>query len=259
MKKSNLFTGLVLMLIISGCSNSRYHLSDDKAPVNPPDLSQIENAHPRYEPHSRQGNNAYEVFNKKYQVLPSAKDYVAIGKASYYGKKFHGYHTSNGEIYDMYSMSAAHKSLPLPSYVKVTNLDNDKSVIVRVNDRGPFHKGRIIDVSYAAAYKLGMLKQGVANVKLEAIHLVPPSINSPKTVSTTPEKLFIQLVASKNRVRLASLAKQLQAKYQFSTRLQAVKGLYRLQVGPVSEAVLAEKLLEKLKADGYPKSFIISE
>ncbi|HAH03554.1 MAG TPA: septal ring lytic transglycosylase RlpA, partial [Vibrio sp.] len=91
------------------------------------------------------------------------------GKASWYGKKFHGHLTSNGEIYDMYSMSAAHKTLPIPSYVKVTNTDNNKTTIVRINDRGPFHEGRIIDLSYAAAYKLDVLRTGTANVEIEVI------------------------------------------------------------------------------------------
>ncbi|WP_133405889.1 septal ring lytic transglycosylase RlpA family protein [Parashewanella tropica] len=259
MIRNSLLFSVILSLLITGCSSSRYKLSNDKAPTNPPDLSQIEDAHPRYEPHSRQGNRTYEVLNQQYQVLPSAKDYMETGKASYYGKKFHGYHTSNGEIYDMYSMSAAHKSLPLPSYVKVTNLANNKSVIVRVNDRGPFHKDRIIDLSYAAAYKLDMLKQGVANVKIEAIHFESPSALNPQIASSTQAKLFIQLVASKDKIKLSSLAKRLETKYQLSTRLQAVKGFYRLQLGPMSESILAEKVLEKLKADGYPKSFILSE
>lgn len=158
-------------LLTSGCSDNRYKLSTDKAPDNAPDVSQVEDAQPRYEAPSRQGNKTYTVRGKTYHVLSSAKGYSAMGPASWYGKKFHGHLTSNGETYDMYSMSAAHKTLPLPSYVRVTNLSNQKQVVVRVNDRGPFHGGRLIDLSYAAAAKLDMLKSGTANVKIEAINV----------------------------------------------------------------------------------------
>ncbi|WNC69587.1 septal ring lytic transglycosylase RlpA family protein [Thalassotalea nanhaiensis] len=118
---------------------------------------------------SRGGNKNYQVFGKPYTVLKTAEGYKATGTASWYGKKFHGHLTSNGEVYDMYAFSAAHKSLPLPTYMQVTNLANNKSVIVRVNDRGPFHQDRLIDLSYSAAYKLGMLSKGTAKVRIEAI------------------------------------------------------------------------------------------
>ena len=266
MKTSNLhFTFLGLsILLLSACSSTggRYHLKDDRAPVNPPDLSKVENAHPRYEPYSKQGNKPYEVFNKKYYVLPTAKDYVEEGKASYYGAKFHGYHTSNGEVYDMYSMSAAHKTLPIPSFAKVTNLANGKSVIVRVNDRGPFHSNRIIDLSYAAAFKLDMLKHGVADVKVEAIHFdSPEDAYSAKTdkAKTTPiiGGHFIQIVASTNRVKLAVIANQLEQKYKVASRLQLVDGLFKLQMGPIIHPTLANQLLESIRKSGYPNSYLV--
>src|SRR5690606_1206077 len=117
------------------------------------------------------------------------------GKASWYGKKFHGYHTSNGEIYDMYGMTAAHKTLPLPTYAKVTNLKNGKSIIVRINDRGPFHDDRVIDLSYAAASKLGILENGTADVEVHAI-------DSPVTI----EENYLQVGAFSNRDNAKQLA-----------------------------------------------------
>ncbi len=256
----------ISIITLTACSSSggRYHLKDDRAPVNPPDLSKIKNAKPKYEPYSKQGNKPYEVFNKKYQVLPSTKDYIEVGKASYYGAKFHGYHTSNGEVYDMYTMSAAHKSLPIPSYAKVTNLANNKVVIVRVNDRGPFHSNRIIDLSYAAAYKLDMLKHGVANVRVESIHFDSPNDiyhdeAKKKTNKTTPLAAghFIQVVASKDRIKLSVIANQLEHKYKVPSRLIKADGLYKLQIGPVVQATLADELLKSVRKNGYPQSYLV--
>ncbi|MCE8034722.1 septal ring lytic transglycosylase RlpA family protein [Halomonas sp. MCCC 1A11057] len=148
----------------------RYAMSGDAYPENPPDVSQIPDAVPRVEEPSRGGNRpVYEVWGKTYHVLPDARGYARQGTASWYGEKFHGYATSNGEIYDMYKMSAAHRSLPLPTYARVTSLDNGRSVIVRVNDRGPFHNDREIDLSYAAAARLDILERGTGRVKVEAI------------------------------------------------------------------------------------------
>lgn len=143
----------------------------DSAPKTKLDVKRIKDAVPRVEPKSRGGNfSPYTVLGETYTVLDSSKGYKARGDASWYGTKFHGRLTSNGERYNMYAMSAAHKSLPIPTYVKVTNLENRRQIIVRVNDRGPFHSGRIIDLSYAGASKLGMLKKGTARVEVEAIN-----------------------------------------------------------------------------------------
>lgn len=135
--------------------------------VNPADVPALV---PHKEPKSRYGNpDHYSVYGKTYYVLKSAKGFRQRGKASWYGKKFHGARTSSGEPYNMYALSAAHKTLPLPTYVRVTNLRNQRSVIVRVNDRGPFHSDRIIDLSYTAAWKLGMLDNGVTDVEISAL------------------------------------------------------------------------------------------
>lgn len=168
---------LGLLVGLAGCSSSgskssgsRYSIKQDHGPSSAVNLDHVKDAVPRAEPKSRGGNKSpYRVLGKTYHVMPSAVGYNAEGTASWYGKKFHGHLTSNGEVYDMYEMSAAHKSLPLPTYLRVTNLANGRQVVVRVNDRGPFHGKRLIDLSYAAAYKLDMLKAGTARVRLEAI------------------------------------------------------------------------------------------
>ncbi len=142
----------------------------DSAPDGLDDVDLIPEPEVRDEPRSRYGNRSpYKVLGKSYSVLDSAEGYDQRGTASFYGKKFHQRRTSSLEVYDMYAFSAAHKTLPLPSYARVTNLDNGKSVIVRVNDRGPFHDGRIIDLSYAAAVKLGIDRKGTGNVRVEGL------------------------------------------------------------------------------------------
>lgn len=167
----------------------RYTILQDRGPDDEVSVQGLAEPVPRWEPKSRGGNKSpYEVWGKKYWVMDSAEGYVKTGTASWYGKKFHGHKTSNGETYDMYQYSAAHKTLPLPTYLKVTNLDNGRSVIVRVNDRGPFHDDRLIDLSYAAAMKLDYHKKGLARVKIEAITPKPgeaPSVTS-TALSTTP-------------------------------------------------------------------------
>jgi rare lipoprotein A len=141
----------------------------DTVPADIPDVDRIPEPSVRKEPRSRYGNRSYGVLGKRYQVLQSAEGYDETGVASFYGNKFHGRRTSNLEVYDMYAFTAAHKTLPLPSYARVTNLDNGRSIVVRVNDRGPFHSGRIIDLSYAAAVKLGYRDRGTARVEVRGL------------------------------------------------------------------------------------------
>ena len=157
-------------------------------------------AYVRNLPKSRTGNmEQYTVFGKQYRVMDSAANFSETGKASWYGKKFHGRKTSSGEIYDMYAMTAAHKHLPIPTYVRVTNLENNKVIVVKVNDRGPFIGTRIIDLSYAAAQALDMAEQGVANVRVDGLstHLVAESNDSaaPPPVVVTPELAAVPLSA----------------------------------------------------------------
>ena len=163
--------GLIVGLI-SGCGGS---LKRDGPPREAVDVSRIPDAVPRVEPKSRYGNpDSYEVFGKRYYPLQSSRGYRERGVASWYGQKFHGRRTSSGETYNMHAMTAAHKTLPLPSYVQVTNLRNSRRVVVRVNDRGPFHPNRIIDLSHTAAAKLRMLGKGTALVEVRAIDPTNP-------------------------------------------------------------------------------------
>lgn len=148
----------------------RYALDQDTGPDRQLDAEDIAETAPRKEPPSKHGNaSPYTVNGKQYHVLASAERYAEEGLASWYGAKFHGHTTSNGEVFDMYEISAAHKSLPLPTWVRVTNLDNGLSIVARVNDRGPFHPGRVIDLSYAGAVKLDFVHKGTARVRVEAL------------------------------------------------------------------------------------------
>ncbi|MBA1149441.1 septal ring lytic transglycosylase RlpA family protein, partial [Ectothiorhodospiraceae bacterium WFHF3C12] len=158
------------MLLLAGCAVSEPFGSGDGPPDQPRDVSNVREPVPRDEPRSRYGNpESYEVNGRRYQVMESADDFVQRGIASWYGKKFHGRRTSSGESYDMYAMTAAHKRLPLPSYVRVRNLRNGREVTVKVNDRGPFIDNRIIDLSYAAANRLDMLGDGTAPVEIRVL------------------------------------------------------------------------------------------
>jgi rare lipoprotein A len=174
---------------ISKSQSSRYRSSSDSVPTEIPDVSKLPEPVPKVEPRALYGNKTpYSVLGQTYNVLPTPRGYVERGIASFYGNKFHGYKTSSLEEYDMYQFSAAHKTLPLPSYARVTNLENGKSVIVRINDRGPFHENRIIDLSFAAAVKLGVWPKGTGLVEVRAID--PSEANSDRGapyVNTAPK------------------------------------------------------------------------
>ena len=175
--------GLVLTTcLLAACATTPQNTSKrDGPPLKYVDVSTIPDAVPRYEPLSSFANPAsYNVFGKDYKVMKTASGYKAKGLASWYGRKFQDRPTSSGEPYDMFAMTAAHKRLPIPTYVRVTNLSNSKQIIVRVNDRGPFYEDRIIDLSYAAAKKLGITKAGTALVEIEAIDV----LESATTVQT---------------------------------------------------------------------------
>jgi len=164
-----------LAAVLGGCGGLPGTSAERDGPGEHRDVSHVPDAVPRVEPRSRGGNPvSYVVFGRRYHTLQESRGFTERGIASWYGRKFHGRRTSNGEIYDMYSMSAAHKKLPIPTYVEVTNLENGRKVVVRVNDRGPFHENRIIDLSYAAASRIGMLGKGTALVEIRAIDPTAP-------------------------------------------------------------------------------------
>ena len=169
----------------------RYRQAQDDGPREAIDVSRIEEPEPKNEPLSRYGNRSpYSVLGRSYDVLPTARGYVERGISSWYGNKFHGYMTSSFEPYDMYKFTAAHKSLPLPSWARVTNLETGKSVVVRVNDRGPFHDNRLIDLSYAAAVKIGVWPKGTGLVEVRALMPgeVEPEARVAATVARTPPR-----------------------------------------------------------------------
>jgi rare lipoprotein A len=174
---------------ISKGQSSRYRSRSDSVPTDAPDVSKLPEPVPKVEPRSLYGNKSpYSVLGQTYKVLPTPHGYVERGIASFYGNKFHGYKTSSLEEYDMYQFSAAHKTLPLPSYARVTNLENGKSVVVRINDRGPFHENRIIDLSFAAAVKIGVWPKGTGLVEVRAIDPADPgSDRGVPYVNTAPK------------------------------------------------------------------------
>jgi rare lipoprotein A len=164
---------LVAFALLAACSSSPKkggYYKDDGPGANPPgNLASIADATPRVEPLNKFANRPYEVFGKKYVPLASVQPFKQRGVASWYGKRFHGQKTSSGETYDMYAMTAAHPTLPIPSYARVTSVKTGRQVVVRINDRGPFHGGRIIDLSYAAAYRLGLIGEGSGEVEIQSI------------------------------------------------------------------------------------------
>jgi rare lipoprotein A len=289
---SFIFVVLILLNACSSQTTGRYQQKHDSIPVRLPTLTERENPIPRIEQPSRGGNKDYSVRGKFYQVMESADHFKQKGIASWYGNKFHGHLTSNGEIYDMYSMSAAHKSLPLPTYVKVTNLTNHKSVIVRVNDRGPFHENRIIDLSYSAAYQLGMLKTGTAKVEIEAITKkniaqilnpskqdlnsdkdqiatdiastpLPPPVNAQPTlnknnITDENKKTYIQVFATRNEVLAKNTASGLSLLYQIPAVFPLISGIYKVQLGPINDTETVVSLLSTLKQNGYPNAYQIT-
>ena len=216
---------------------------------------------PREEPLARYGNHSpYEVFGKRYTVMESSAGYDETGLASWYGAKFHGRRTSSGEPYDMYRASAAHRSLPLPTYAEVTNLDNGKQVIVKVNDRGPFHSDRIIDLSYAAAVKLDMVNQGTARVRVRTLtttNRTRPTLEQPQATAG----ILLQVGAFRSRARAQSLGERLiraglkpisiQQPDARPGRYQRGSGsLYRVWIGPLASVADANRVAERVERLG---------
>lgn len=238
----------------------------DGGPAIPPDITAIPEPVPRDEPLSRYGNRSpYTVLGRSYRVLASAEGYVERGTASWYGEKFHGRATSSLEPYDMYRFSAAHRSLPLPSYVRVTNLENGRSVVVRVNDRGPFHGDRLIDLSYVAAAKLDILTQGVAEVEVRALTPGegPILADAPTPVAPTPRpghpmpdfgRTWLQVGAFRDRRNADDVQRRLLDagvdRIELSRNQAEREPLWRVRVGPLApDAVQRE--LERLLRLGF--------
>lgn len=273
---------VALLLVLSACSQSRYKLRNDTAPIGDFDFSNVPDATPIWEPISPQGNaTPYKVNGKQYEIIETARDYAEEGVASWYGLKFHGELTSNGEVYNMYEMSAAHKTLPLPTYLRVTNLDNTKSIVVRVNDRGPFHSDRVIDLSFAAANRLGFADKGTARVKLEAITPALPVAGGAKSVepaakaklgapvSKVPpspvDKLapFVQVAAFSSEKSAQNALAALERRFSFDNAFVArstVQGrsVFRVRVGPLTDAKEALRIRQKIEQAGIGEPIVIT-
>ncbi len=267
LKRSRLYfswpANLIFLLLVQGCSSSLITIKDSGPSPGSIDVSRIPDAIPRLEPKSKYGNpSSYVVFGKRYYVMESGKGYVESGIASWYGKKFHGRRTSSGETYDMYAMTAAHKSLPLPTYVEVRNLNNGKKVIVKVNDRGPFYENRIIDLSYTAATKLDIIGKGAGLVEVRAIGPVLYA-KSGGTTSGAPVKstsriesviqntgFYIQVGAFSQLGNAQKLLHQLGSLgtdlIKISETIVSGNQLYRVRIGPLNDISFADSIVSTL-------------
>ena len=230
----------------------------DAGPAEPPPgLANLPMPRVRVEPKSATGNSPYVVFGKRYEVLDTAAGYRREGKASWYGRKFHGRRTSSGEPYDMYKLTAAHRSLPIPTYVRVANLENGRRVIVRVNDRGPFHPERIIDLSYAAAVKLGFQDQGIANVRVESVW--PAESEAPETAPRSG-RFFVYAGPFNDLGDADATHAKVSALVRAPTDVVRWNGALRVRVGPLATRTAAERLRALLEFQDAPiRQPIISE
>jgi rare lipoprotein A len=224
------------------------------APAPPPPANTIPDAVPRVEPRSAHGNPPfYNVLGQRYYVLTSADGYLERGVASWYGPTFHGGNTSSGEPYDMYAMTAAHKTLPLPCYARVTNLRNGRSVVVRVNDRGPFVANRLIDLSYTAAAKLDMIRDGTTLVEVRALTPAVPDVLT-RAAAQPPPALYVQAGAFADQQKAQRLLARLQAagldRAFIALPLQNGAHLYRVRLGPVDSVAQFDELNARLTALG---------
>lgn len=260
-----------------GAARPGGYYKDDGPGANPPDLDKVPDAQPRREPLHRFANNPYQVFGKDYVPLRVVGTYRERGIASWYGRRYHGQKTSNGEVYDMYAMTAAHPTLPIPSYARVTSVSNGRSVIVRINDRGPFHSDRVIDLSYVAAYRLGYVQGGSTLVDVESlppegapvVASAPPkpapapaptpasipSTSAPPTpipVSSTSGGVFLQLGAFSVRDNAelfrAKVYKEL-AWLNDPIEVSAQGALFRLQLGPYRTQDDARQMAERIQKE----------
>ena len=253
------------VLFVAGCS-SRY--DGDGLPRNHHDFDadSIPNAVPKVEPKSRYGNpSSYTVLGHTYHVMKNIDCYQEKGIASWYGTKFHDRRTSSGEPYNMYSMTAANKVLPLPTYVRVTNLQNGRVIIVKVNDRGPFHENRIIDLSFAAAKKIGMMGKGTALVEVQAIDPAHPNLSCghsvTPTVHTGKAQIYLQIGAFSSDANAQTFAKQVRQHTNRPVTVITVtapaKTLYKVQIGPIKNVDETDEVTNRLKSAGLGSAFAV--
>lgn len=266
---SSLLVAAVLCML-SACGS---HAVRDGAPPSANDRLPRElppDAIPRDEPRSRFGNGPYyQVYGKTYKVLDTNFGYQERGVASWYGRKFHGRATSSQETYDMYQMTAAHKSLPIPSYVRVRNLKNGRSVIVRVNDRGPFVDNRLIDLSYAAAVKLDMISEGTSLVEVTAISFdsPPPELFAQVETEVPPpqaaDNIYVQVGAfgeAENAHRRFILLHDVGIEQAFVHRDDSTTpALYRVRIGPIADVMQYDSIVERLQNLGISETHLVTD
>jgi rare lipoprotein A len=263
----------LLAVALAACA-ARAHRIPPPAPVPvpppPANIARSPDAAPRAEPRSAHGNPPfYDAMGRRYFVLPSADGYLERGVASWYGPTFHGGNTSSGEPYNMYGMTAAHPTLPLPTYARVTNLANGRSVVVRINDRGPFVANRIIDLSYTAAAKLDMLREGTAMVEVRA--LTPGASEAPPAPVDTPPQpppaapaaLYVQTGAFADPANAERELGRLQAAGLASAfvvaPLEGRSQLYRVRIGPVGSVAEFDALAARLAGLGIPDARLVTD
>lgn len=291
-----LVTVLTLALVLGGCASSppndsgrndnpnagRYSMEHDSPILENFDMSQVRTVVPRREPRTAAGNTSpYTINGRTYHVLNTEEGYVESGSASWYGRKFHGHKTANGETYDMFQLSAAHRTLPLPSFARVTNLDNGRSVVVRVNDRGPFHSDRIIDLSYAAATMLDYAGAGTARVRVEAI--VPgaaTAVAQPAEVNTLQRQSLsdggsaagavmdgrhLQVGAFSSRElaegllpRLSTIT-SLPAYIRSEPSIAGDQILHRVRIGPINDGIDVGDLIRNIESAGLGTPFLVDQ
>ncbi|MFV8818525.1 septal ring lytic transglycosylase RlpA family protein [Haliea sp. E17] len=234
---------------------TRYSRDRDGAPLRAISPDQVADAVPRADPILAVGNRSpYAVSGVEYAILDDYREYREQGIASWYGAKFDGHETSNGEIFDVYAASAAHRTLPIPVYARVTNLENGRKVIVRVNDRGPFHSERLIDLSYGAAVKLGYANQGTARVEVEVIDVT--GVDDLRNVPGSHYR-FLQLGAFGSPESARRLQTQLAAFVQVPVFVSEVdvsgSVMYRVRIGPVANGDELALVQQQLRDGGYPE------
>ena len=257
-------------------SGGRYSIAQDRAPSGQVRLSAIPEVIPEPVTRTQAGNRSpYTVLGKTYSVLPTEKGYSETGIASWYGEKFHGHKTSNGEVFDMYQASAAHKSLPIPSFLRVTNLDNNRSLIVRVNDRGPFHGDRIIDLSYAAALKLGYADRGTARVQLDAIVVNEDgrTMMYPNNRAGSPEQGVREQVGGRRYLQVGAFS-EMHSAQRVSDQLRQITRhpvfirsvssgsgnvLHRVRVGPLRDIREIRELSQRVVAANLGSPYTVAE
>ena len=240
-----------------------YYKDDGPDGAPPVDLDAIADAQPKPEPLNAHANDPYIVFGKEYVPEKEFSAHRKQGTASWYGRKFHGQRTWSGEIYDMYAMTAAHPTLPVPSYARVTNLQSGKTAVVRINDRGPFSSGRMMDLSFAAAYKLGFADTGIASVEVESIVFAAPAPPAPApaavaadpgSIPVTSERagIYLQLGAFSSQTNAESfrdsIARQL-SWLQQAIQIRERGKLFRLHLGPYPNRGEANAVAEKIRAE----------